>query len=223
MRKPGSGSLKKALQACPKGKQLFILLICLTFAAPLTAQLYKLDQSTLVEFTEHRRHEPAEFWQFISNSTNYTSLGIPAALYIGGLAADDPQMKRNALHIGESILVSSALTFAAKYTFQRPRPATGSADITAASNAGSPSLPSGHTSEAFATATALSLAYPKWYVIVPAYMWAGSVGYSRMYLGVHYPTDVTAGAVLGITSAYLTRRANTWLQHRHERKTLMLP
>ena len=206
-----------------KKKLILILIVLLGSSAPLSAQLYKLDRSALVELSEDRKPEPTEFWQFISNSTNYTSLGVPAALLIGGLATHNPQMKLNALHITETLLVSSAMTFATKYAVHRSRPAATNTDILAASNAGSPSMPSGHTSEAFATATSLSLAYPKWYVIVPAYAWAGSVGYSRMYLGVHYPTDVAAGAFLGITSAYLTRKANIWLQHRHERRALMVP
>jgi membrane-associated phospholipid phosphatase len=66
-----------------------------------------------------------------------------------------------------------------------------------------PSFPSGHTSMAFSLATSVSLAYPKWYVIFPSYLWAGAVGYSRMDLGVHYPSDVLFGAALGAGSAYL--------------------
>jgi membrane-associated phospholipid phosphatase len=50
---------------------------------------------------------------------------------------------------------------------------------------------------AFALATSLSLSYPKCYIIVPSFAWASSVGYSRMDLGVHYPSDVLAGAIVG--------------------------
>ena len=58
------------------------------------------------------------------------------------------------------------------------------------------SMPSGHTSLAFHTATFLTLTYPKWYVAAPAYMWAGATGYSRAYLGVHYPSDIAFGGCL---------------------------
>ena len=45
----------------------------------------------------------------------------------------------------------------------------------------------------------------KWYVAIPAYLWAGTVAYSRMYLGQHYPSDVLAAAVIGAASSYVTR------------------
>jgi len=67
------------------------------------------------------------------------------------------------------------------------------------------SFPSGHTTLAFATATTIALENKKWYIVVPAYIWAGSVGYSRMYLGKHYPSDILAGTVIGIGGAYLGR------------------
>jgi membrane-associated phospholipid phosphatase len=48
--------------------------------------------------------------------------------------------------------------------------------------------------------------------VVPAYTWASAVGYSRMHLGVHYPSDVLAGALLGAGSAWVTYKLNKWLQ-----------
>ncbi|HEY9165462.1 MAG TPA: phosphatase PAP2 family protein [Candidatus Kryptonia bacterium] len=63
------------------------------------------------------------------------------------------------------------------------------------------SMPSGHTLAAFAIATALTFRYPEPYVYIPAYAWAAFVGYGRMYLGLHYPSDVLAGAILGSASA----------------------
>ncbi|MPY26677.1 phosphatase PAP2 family protein [Shewanella psychropiezotolerans] len=57
------------------------------------------------------------------------------------------------------------------------------------------SLPSGHTAAAFVMATSIWAIYPQWLLL--AYSWAIAIGLSRIALGVHYPLDIVAGAVLG--------------------------
>ena len=64
---------------------------------------------------------------------------------------------------------------------------------------GDPSFPSGHTSASFAAATAIYFINKKWGIA--AYILAAVMGFSRLYLGVHFPTDVLAGALVGTAAA----------------------
>lgn len=57
------------------------------------------------------------------------------------------------------------------------------------------SLPSGHTAGAFVMLTAIALYYPLWLPIT--LLWACGIGLSRILLGVHFPLDILAGAILG--------------------------
>lgn len=63
------------------------------------------------------------------------------------------------------------------------------------------SLPSGHAAAAFVFATALSYYYPV--MLLPAYTIASLIALARVFLGVHYPTDIIAGAALGLGSAVI--------------------
>jgi undecaprenyl-diphosphatase len=118
----------------------------------------------------------------------------------------------NSLYVASSVAATVIITSIAKYSIKRSRPFETYPFIEKESAGGSPSFPSGHTSEAFALATSVSLTYPKWYIIAPSFLWAGAVGYSRMDLGVHYPSDVLAGAILGAGCAWLTLRVNKMLK-----------
>jgi undecaprenyl-diphosphatase len=65
----------------------------------------------------------------------------------------------------------------------------------------SPSWPSGHTGASFAAATVLLLMHRRWGW--PALVLAALIAFSRMYLFVHYPTDVAAGVVIGCACGVL--------------------
>lgn len=63
------------------------------------------------------------------------------------------------------------------------------------------SFPSGHTASSFAAAAALYFSRKKLWI--PAVILAGLIAFSRLYLYVHYPTDVLAGAVIGILMGWI--------------------
>jgi undecaprenyl-diphosphatase len=58
------------------------------------------------------------------------------------------------------------------------------------------SFPSGHTNTSVSAATLVALAFGGWFWL--AFFPAALVGYSRMYMGLHFPLDVAAGALLGL-------------------------
>jgi undecaprenyl-diphosphatase len=65
------------------------------------------------------------------------------------------------------------------------------------------SFPSGHSATSFACATVLAGAAPR--LRIPAFLLAAAIAYSRVYNGVHWPTDVLAGAALGVAVGLLVR------------------
>src|SRR3990167_2099610 len=89
-----------------------------------------------------------------------------------------------------------------KELFLRPRPCIALGDvITPAGCGGTYSFPSNHAFNNFAAATFFFLLYKnlKWVLFSSAAL----VALSRVYLGLHYPSDIIAGAVFGVLFAYL--------------------
>jgi membrane-associated phospholipid phosphatase len=142
----------------------------------------------------------------VSNSVYFVVVGVPLTIGTIGTIKHENKYLETTIFLISSTAVTMGLTDILKYKFNRERPFYKYPDILNKSGVYNldPSFPSGHTASTFNTATLLSLYYPKWYIIVPSFIYAGSVGYSRMYLGVHYPSDVLAGAVLGAGTAWLT-------------------
>jgi membrane-associated phospholipid phosphatase len=157
------------------------------------------------------RYPTSTYWKYTSASA-YVFSGVATTLpLVYGVASGDKQVQYESYQVLIAMGLDLAVMETLKVSVNRERPGDRYPDlIFPSSPTHGQSFPSGHTSIAFNTAAELTIQYKRWYVAVPAYLWAGSVGYSRLYLGKHYPSDVLGGAATGIGSAYLS----TWLNHK---------
>jgi hypothetical protein len=116
-----------------------------------------------------------------------TILSASALTYAIGRLAHQDHLAETGLLLVEATATTQFITLAGKYLVQRPRPDGDS----------NHSFPSGHTSGMFAAASVLDARYGS-KVGIPSYLLASFVGFSRIRMGKHYPTDVVSGAILGV-------------------------
>jgi membrane-associated phospholipid phosphatase len=192
-----------------------IVIFFLLFIASASIIAQNTDIDILKDINLNRNKKLDNSFIIVSQSMVPVSIGVPLGVYCAGLIKHDSALKNKGAYITASLFVTGGITFALKYSINRPRPFVTYPFIEQRIAVGSHSFPSGHASDAFALATSTSIAFPKWYVIAPTYLWACAVSYSRMHLGVHYPSDILTGAIIGAGSSYLCYMANKWL---HERK-----
>lgn len=101
--------------------------------------------------------------------------------------------------------LAEGVTVVLKYLTERARPPLADPAIEAMiSLPDSTSFPSGHAATAFAAATAVGMLYPRFRA--PLLALAGMVALSRVYLGVHFWSDVLVGSLLGIAIGLVTAR-----------------
>lgn len=135
----------------------------------------------------------------ITSAADYSRLWLGAAgvLALSGGDRGRRAAARGLLALGLAAAVANG---PAKLVVGRRRP-SGRGSPALIDLPGSSSFPSGHTASAFAFAVGagrkLPVALP---ILLPA---AGVVGYSRVHTGVHYPSDVLAGALIGVSCGLL--------------------
>lgn len=124
------------------------------------------------------------------------------------------------------ILAGCALLFSLLFTnlglkllLTRPRPYTVVEGLIPLLTSGDPnSFPSGHTSAAFAAGLVWARTLPKQWMRRMAVIQAILMGMSRLYVGVHYPSDVLCGALVGTVCALLALWVGRVWQRRQEEK-----
>jgi membrane-associated phospholipid phosphatase len=145
-------------------------------------------------------------------------LDISAALYVIILwTAPLWVVRRRALAFDFllAIIVTVAVTEALKFAIGRSRPE----DVYGLANVHilrpplfpdftDPSFPSGHTSRAFVLATLLGLQRRKWLPFLVPYAFVA--GLARVYEGVHYPSDILGGAIVGLAIGVAFWKLDTW-------------
>jgi membrane-associated phospholipid phosphatase len=144
-----------------------------------------------------------ELLYLLSYTTTFISIGLILTIGIISYIKKSRPLRVVFLKMLAVLIIAATVSFTLKNLIIRERPFITYPDIEKLSEAGSSSFPSGHTLETFAIAVAFSILLPIKKYIIPVFIWATLVAYSRMALGVHYPSDVLGGMVIGSLIGWL--------------------
>jgi len=139
----------------------------------------------------------------ITNFGSFYATGAESAgIYFLGLSERNPKLAETGRLGAEAILASGTVTLVTKMAFNRQRPLQGNgrgnfwADGTSHWEFDS-SFPSDHAAASMALARVIAGEYPHWYLALPAYGFAESIGISRVLANQHFPSDVLVGQSIG--------------------------
>ena len=156
----------------------------------------------------HRIKNLDGFFIFITDTASFVAYSIPLIILIYAFYTKKRHLKFIGIQLLASILLSTVVVTCIKNILKRPRPYELDPLIHKLSSGGGFSFPSGHTADAFVIATAITLVVDKWPLfLIPVWIWALIVAYSRVLLGVHYISDIMASIFIAFCSAFLMQMA----------------
>ncbi len=204
-------------------KQTFTVTWLAAILIVTNCKAQNIDIDLLKSINQHQSSFKNGFTDVTAGSVNVIVVAAPFAILTAGLIKKDKKLQLDAAYFAGGYIFSAAVTQGLKRLVKRPRPFVTYPFIIKRENETNYSFPSGHTSSAFYDAVSLSILFPKWYVIASSLLWASSVGYARMYQGVHYPSDVVVGAMVGAGSAWLAYKTKQWINKKRTDRLKKLP
>ena len=150
---------------------------------------------------DHRLGVLDPVFEALSYAGSFGFVWLAVAVGISGFSWSRPWLWTR---VGAAILIAESVTGALKQWVERDRPPVADPEPeTLVDLPATFSFPSGHAAVSFACATVLALAVPRlrW----PLYGLAALIAFSRVYVGVHFPFDVLAGAAIGVAIARALR------------------
>jgi len=153
---------------------------------------------------QHRIKELDGLFIFLTDTAGAIAYAIPIILIFYALFKKNTQLRMKGLQILSSVLLTAIIVTIIKNIIRRKRPYEVDKLIEKLSFGGGYSFPSGHTADAFAVAISITLVLTsrRW-ILIPLYIWAVTIAYSRMLLGVHYLTDILASICISFLCALL--------------------
>ena len=169
-----------------------------------------LNQNTILFYMINHGMDNNLFDFLMPLLTNFGSFIVWAAI-CGLLFIFGGEKGRKVAILGlAALFVSNVVVYLLKFIIAEPRPFLTLPNVDLlVSESEFYSFPSGHTASSFAAAVVIGLKYKlnfrgkNYRLIYPLLTFAGVIGFSRIYIGVHYPLDVFFGAIVGILSALI--------------------
>jgi undecaprenyl-diphosphatase len=152
-----------------------------------------------------REHLTCPFFDWLMPAVSALSAHGEIWILLAAVLVCIPKTRRVGLTMGVTLLLGFLIgNVGLKNIIARVRPYDVATDVTLlVERLHDFAFPSGHTLASFGAATALTLTHRRWGAA--ALVLAAAIGFSRLYLFVHYPTDVVAGALLGVALAFAAR------------------